>query len=145
MGIQKATLNELDSLTELFDLYRVFYEQTSNLEGAREFLKDRLTNQESVIFMAFDGDNPIGFVQLYPSFSSVSMMRSWVLNDLFVKGNARNKGFGEKLLKAAIAFAKETGAKGVSLETDKDNGNAQKLYEKIGFIRESNYFYYFSI
>ncbi|MBK5443102.1 MULTISPECIES: GNAT family N-acetyltransferase [unclassified Peribacillus] len=145
MGIQKATLNELDSLTELFDLYRVFYEQTSNLEGAREFLKERLTNEESVIFMAFDGDNPIGFVQLYPSFSSVSMMRSWVLNDLFVKGNARKKGFGEKLLKAAIAFAKETGAKGVSLETDKDNSNAQKLYEKIGFIRESNYFYYFSI
>ncbi|MFB7637934.1 GNAT family N-acetyltransferase [Peribacillus butanolivorans] len=145
MGIQKATLIELDSLTELFDLYRVFYEQTSNLEGAREFLKERLTNEESVIFMAFDGDNPIGFVQLYPSFSSVSMMRSWVLNDLFVKGNARKKGFGEKLLKAAIAFAKETGAKGVSLETDKDNGNAQKLYEKIGFIRESNYFYYFSI
>ncbi|MGG0288011.1 GNAT family N-acetyltransferase [Peribacillus butanolivorans] len=145
MGIQKATLNELDSLTELFDLYRVFYEQTSNLEGAREFLKERLTNEESVIFMAFDGDNPIGFVQLYPSFSSVSMMRSWVLNDLFVKGNARKKGFGEKLLKAAIAFAKETGAKGVSLETDNDNGNAQKLYEKIGFIRESNYFYYFSI
>ncbi|MGW6298551.1 GNAT family N-acetyltransferase [Peribacillus butanolivorans] len=145
MGIQKATLNELDSLTELFDLYRVFYEQTSNLEGAREFLKERLTNEESVIFMAFDGDNPIGFVQLYPSFSSVSMMRSWVLNDLFVKGNARKKGFGEKLLKAAISFAKETGAKGVSLETDKDNGNAQKLYEKIGFIRESNYFYYFSI
>ncbi|KQU24250.1 acetyltransferase [Bacillus sp. Leaf13] len=145
MGIQKATLNELDSLTELFDLYRVFYEQTSNLEGAREFLKERLTNEESVIFMAFDGDNPIGFVQLYPSFSSVSMMRSWVLNDLFVKGNARKKGFGEKLLKASIAFAKETGAKGVSLETDKDNGNAQKLYEKIGFIRESNYFYYFSI
>ncbi|MFF2588778.1 GNAT family N-acetyltransferase [Peribacillus butanolivorans] len=145
MGIQKATLNELDSLTELFDLYRVFYEQTSNLEGARDFLKERLTNEESVIFMAFDGDNPIGFVQLYPSFSSVSMMRSWVLNDLFVKGNARKKGFGEKLLKAAIAFAKETGAKGVSLETDKDNGHAQKLYEKIGFIRESNYFYYFSI
>ncbi|MFD4816657.1 GNAT family N-acetyltransferase [Peribacillus butanolivorans] len=145
MGIQKATLNELDSLTELFDLYRVFYEQTSNFEGAREFLKERLTNEESVIFMAFDGDNPIGFVQLYPSFSSVSMMRSWVLNDLFVKGNARKKGFGEKLLKSAIAFAKETGAKGVSLETDKDNGNAQKLYEKIGFIRESNYFYYFSI
>ncbi|MBK5484505.1 GNAT family N-acetyltransferase [Peribacillus sp. TH16] len=145
MGIQKATLNELDSLTELFDLYRVFYEQTSNLEGAREFLKERLTNEESVIFMAFDGDNPIGFVQLYPSFSSVSMMHSWVLNDLFVKGNARKKGFGEKLLKAAIAFAKETGAKGVSLETDKDNSNAQKLYEKIGFIRESNYFYYFSI
>ncbi|MFD6440994.1 GNAT family N-acetyltransferase [Peribacillus sp. NPDC060186] len=145
MSINKATLNELDTLTELFDLYRVFYEQTSNPEGAREFLKERLTNEESVIFMAYDEENPIGFVQLYPTFSSVSMMRSWVLNDLFVKENARKKGFGEKLLKAAIIFAKETGAKGVSLETAKDNNNAQKLYEKIGFIKESNYFYYFSI
>ncbi|TKH04333.1 GNAT family N-acetyltransferase [Peribacillus simplex] len=145
MSIQKATLHELESLTELFDLYRVFYEQTSDPGRAREFLRERLTNGESVVFMAFDEGNPIGFVQLYPSFSSVSMMRSWVLNDLFVKESARKKGFGEELLNAAIAFARETGAKGVSLETGKDNVNAQKLYEKIGFARESNHFYYYTI
>ena len=145
MSIQKATLHELESLTELFDLYRVFYEQTSDPGRAREFLRERLTNGESVVFMAFDEGSPIGFVQLYPSFSSVSMMRSWVLNDLFVKESARKKGFGEGLLNAAIAFARETGAKGVSLETGKDNVNAQKLYEKIGFARESNHFYYYTI
>ncbi|MEH7504445.1 GNAT family N-acetyltransferase [Neobacillus drentensis] len=145
MIIQKATLKELDSLTELFDLYRVFYEQRPNLEGAREFLKARIMNDESVVFLAFDGNNPVGFVQLYPSFSSVSMMRSWVLNDLYVKEQFRGKGAGEKLIHKAIQFAKETGAKGVMLETDKENLNAQRLYEKIGFERESNYFYYFSI
>ncbi|CAH0152578.1 MULTISPECIES: GNAT family N-acetyltransferase [Peribacillus] len=145
MSIQKATLHELESLTELFDLYRVFYEQTSDPGRAREFLRERLTNGESVVFMAYDEGHPIGFVQLYPSFSSVSMMRSWVLNDLFVKESARKKGFGEELLNAAITFARETGAKGVSLETGKDNVNAQKLYEKIGFVRESNHFYYFTI
>ncbi|MGG0788957.1 GNAT family N-acetyltransferase [Peribacillus simplex] len=145
MSIQKATLHELESLTELFDLYRVFYEQASDPGRAREFIRERLTNGESVVFMAYDEGNPIGFVQLYPSFSSVSMMRSWVLNDLFVKESARKKGFGEELLKAAITFARETGAKGVSLETSKDNVNAQKLYEKIGFVRESNHFYFFSI
>ncbi|MFE5426546.1 GNAT family N-acetyltransferase [Peribacillus simplex] len=145
MSIQKATLHELESLTELFDLYRVFYEQASDPGRAREFLRGRLTNGESVVFMAYDEGNPIGFVQLYPSFSSVSMMRSWVLNDLFVKESARKKGFGEELLNAAITFARETGAKGVSLETGKDNVNAQKLYEKIGFVRESNHFYFFSI
>ncbi|WHY55570.1 GNAT family N-acetyltransferase [Peribacillus simplex] len=145
MSIQKATLHELESLTELFDLYRVFYEQSSDLCRAREFLRERLTNGESVVFMAYDEGNPIGFVQLYPSFSSVSMMRSWVLNDLFVKESARKKGFGEELLNAAITFARETGAKGVSLETGKDNVNAQKLYEKFGFVRESNHFYYFTI
>ncbi|MFA1712075.1 GNAT family N-acetyltransferase [Peribacillus frigoritolerans] len=145
MSLQKATLHELESLTELFDLYRVFYEQTSDPGRAREFLRERLTKGESVVFMAFDEGIPIGFVQLYPSFSSVSMMRSWVLNDLFVKESARKKGFGEGLLNAAIAFARETGAKGVSLETGKENVNAQKLYEKIGFARESNHFYYYTI
>ncbi|MGE7904980.1 N-acetyltransferase family protein [Peribacillus sp. NPDC094092] len=145
MSIQKATLHELESLTELFDLYRVFYEQASDPGRAREFLRERLTNGESVVFMAHDEGNPIGFVQLYPSFSSVSMMRSWVLNDLFVKESARKKGFGEELLNAAITFARDAGAKGVSLETGKDNVNAQRLYERMGFVRESNHFYYFTI
>jgi ribosomal protein S18 acetylase RimI-like enzyme len=143
--IQKATLIELDSLAELFNLYRVFYEQKSDLEGARAFLKERLTNEESVIFIAHDGNNPLGFVQLYPSFSSVSMKRSWVLNDLYVKEHARGKGVGEQLIKTAIHFAIETGAKGIMLETGRENVNAQRLYEKIGFVKESNYFYYFSI
>lgn len=145
MIIQKATINELDSLTELFDLYRVFYEQASNLEGARKFLNERITNEESVVFIAYDGNNSLGFVQLYPSFSSVSMMQSWVLNDLYVIEHARGKGVGEKLMKKAIDFAKETGAKGVFLETGKENITAQRLYEKVGFKRESNYIYYFSI
>jgi ribosomal protein S18 acetylase RimI-like enzyme len=143
--IQRATINDLNSLSELFDSYRIFYKQESNFEGAKSFLKERLVNDESVIFIAYDETNPIGFVQLYPTFSSVSMKRSWVLNDLYVNASARKKGFGEKLIKKAIEFAEETGAKGVSLETGNDNVTAQSLYEKIGFKKESNYFYYFSI
>ena len=73
------------------------------------------------------------------------MKKSWVLNDLYVKKTARKKGFGEKLLKEAIHFAEETGAKGILLETNKENIPAQSLYEKIGFEREENYFYYFSV
>jgi ribosomal protein S18 acetylase RimI-like enzyme len=145
MSIQKATLNELDSLTELFDLYRLFYGQKSNPKGAMEFLKERLINEESVVFIAFDENNPVGFVQLYPLFSSVSMKRSWVLNDLYMKENARRKGFAEKLIKKAINFAKETGSKGILLETGKENLTAQRLYEKIGFTKDSNSYYYFSI
>ena len=145
MIIQKATLNELHSLCELFDLYRVFYEQPSNLKGAKEFLRERLVNEESVVFIALDEDDSLGFVQLYPSFSSISMQRTWILNDLFVKESSRRKGVGEKLLQASITFAEETGANGVSLETGKENVNAQRLYERFGFVKESNYFYHFSI
>lgn len=143
--IQRATINDLNSLSELFDSYRIFYKQESNLEGATSFLKERLVNDESVVFIAYDETYPVGFVQLYPTFSSVSMKRSWVLNDLYVNASARKKGFGEKLIKRAIEFAEETGAKGVSLETGEDNLTAQSLYEKIGFKKELNYFYYFSI
>jgi ribosomal protein S18 acetylase RimI-like enzyme len=145
MSIKKTTIEDLNSLTELFDSYRVFYQQESNLEGAKSFLKERLINEESVIFIAYDEHNPVGFVQLYPTFSSVSMKKSWVLNDLFVNASARKRGFGEKLIQKAIGFAQETGAKGLSLETGQDNAAAQRLYEKIGFKKETNYFYYFSL
>lgn len=145
MHIQQATLHELDSLTELFDLYRGFYKQQSDLEGAKKYLKERLINEESIVFIAFDGENPVGFAQLYPSFSSLSMKRSWVLNDLYVKETARKKGIAEKLIKQAINLAEETGAKGVLLETGEDNLPARNLYEKIGFVKESNIFYYFSV
>ncbi|WHY88746.1 GNAT family N-acetyltransferase [Neobacillus novalis] len=145
MKIQKATLHDLDALTELFDLYRLFYQQKSDLEGARGFLKERLTNEESRVFIAYDNQNPVGFVQLYPTFSSVSMKRSWLLNDLYVKEEVRGQGVGGNLLKEAIHFAESTGAKGVLLETTEDNKKAQRLYEKVGFKKESNYFYYFSI
>ena len=145
MIIQKASLNELEPLTELFNLYRLFYKQESDLEGARQFLKERISNKESVAFIALNDNKPLGFVHLYPAFSSVSMKRSWILNDLYVKEEARGKGVGEKLLTTAIQFAKQTEAKGLFLETANDNYNAQRLYEKIGFKKETNFFYYYSI
>lgn len=145
MTIVPATINDLDALTELFDLYRQFYQQGSDMDSARAFLNDRLKNEESVVFMAFDDSEAIGFVQLYPSFSSVSMKQTWVLNDLYVKEEGRGKGFGEALIRRAIAFAEESGAKGVLLETGRDNVTAQRLYEKMGFVQETNHFYFFSV
>ena len=145
MQIHQATINDLDSLTELFDFYRLFYKQESDLKGAREFLKERLTKNESVIFIAYEDGKPVGFTQLFPSFSSVSMQKSLVLNDLYVKETARRKGVAKELINRAIALAKETKAKGILLETGKENVNAQKLYEMIGFTKESNYYYYYSL
>ncbi|WP_313890860.1 GNAT family N-acetyltransferase [Psychrobacillus sp.] len=145
MSIRKATLQDLDSLTELFDLYRIFYRQDSNVGAARNFIEERLRKEDSVIFIAYEGDSAVGFVQLYPSFSSVSMKRLWILNDLYVTFSGRGKGFGDRLIKETIAYAEQTGAKGILLETEKENIPAQKLYEKIGFHKETNHFYFFSL
>ncbi|MFZ3589877.1 GNAT family N-acetyltransferase [Bacillus sp. DJP31] len=145
MKIIIATLDELDSVVELFNQYRMFYKQASDLIGAQEFLRKRIENKESVIFLATHEDKPVGFTQLFPMFSSVSMKRTWILNDLFVSESARRLGVGEALIDAAIGYGTDTFAKGILLETGNENVKAQALYEKIGFKREESYFYFYSL
>lgn len=136
MDIIRATLDHLDAVAPLFDGYRQFYQQPSDLAAARSFLQARLSQGESVIFLAEIQGRPAGFTQLYPSWSSVSMRRLWVLNDLFVHPDFRQRGVGEGLLERARQFAIETDAKGLMLETAVDNLSAQRLYERLGWVRE---------
>lgn len=140
--VLRATFAHLDALVSLFDGYRQFYKQPSDLEGSRRFLQERLSKGESVIFLAQSGGQARGFTQLYPSFSSVSMKRLWILNDLFVVPEARGQGVGEALLERARSFAIETGAKGLMLETAVDNTPAQRLYERLGWQRDTHFYVY---
>ena len=145
MIINKATLKDLDLITPLFDLYRQFYKQSSDPDSAKEFLSARISNNESVIFWALDEDNiaGMGFVQLYPIFSSVGMKRLWLLNDLYVHEDYRKTGVGEALMDKAREFATETKAKGIILETEKTNAQAQNLYDKLGYKRDKDHFYFY--
>lgn len=140
--IIQATLSNLTELAILFDTYRQFYEQESDLTLAKNFLRQRIENNESIIFMAYDDGKALGFTQLYPSFSSVSAQRLWILNDLFVIFESRGKGIGEALLLKAQSFVRKTNAKGLSLETHKINP-AQKLYERLGWQNDQDYLHYF--
>jgi len=142
MKVIRATPDHLAQLSQLFDLYRVFYEQTSNLDAAKAFLKDRFRNSDSIIFIAIASDGTgLGFTQLYPSFSSVSMMSTYILNDLFVTSEARKKGVGEALIAKAKHVVISQGAKGLTLETALDNP-AQKLYVRLGFTKDSDVNHY---
>ena len=141
ISIRQAVLADLDTLSVLFDGYRQFYGRESNVAAAKNFLFDRFNRAESVVFIAFDGSTPIGFTQLYPSFSSVSIDRIYILNDLFVSEFGRRKGAGSKLLSAAIAFAKSTGAIRLGLSTAFDNTTAQALYAAGGWQRDADFFY----
>jgi ribosomal protein S18 acetylase RimI-like enzyme len=134
--IQTATFEHLNDLAPLFDAYRVFYQETSDLERARNFLLERIQNFDSVIYLAYNGKKPLGFTQLYPSFSSVSTNRLWILNDLYVIAEARGLRVGERLIERAFQLARDTNAKGLQLETAHTNLSGQKLYERLGFERE---------
>jgi ribosomal protein S18 acetylase RimI-like enzyme len=141
--VRPAGLSDLDALVPLFDGYRQFYEQQSDLRGARAFLQERLERAESVIFIATRGTTALGFTQLYPSFSSVSMKRLWILNDLFVAPDGRRQGVGARLLQRAREFAAETETKGLELTTARDNLSAQALYESQGWARDNVFMTYY--
>ncbi len=142
MTIITATLDHIDELASLFDGYRVFYKQDSNIEAARNFLANRFENKDSVLFLALDETGKgLGFTQLYPSFSSVSMQRTYILNDLFVSEKARGQKIGVGLLEHAKAFAIKEGSKGLTLETATNNP-AQKLYERLGWEKDTDVFHY---
>ena len=140
--VRKAAITDLDAITDLFDAYRVFYKQKTDKKSAKAFLKARFEQQQSVIFIAKKSGVVVGFTQLYPIFSSVSMQKMFVLNDLYVDANERKQGIGEKLLIVAQKYATTNNWKGLTLETASDNP-AQKLYERLGWQKDDNEYHYF--
>jgi GNAT superfamily N-acetyltransferase len=142
MNIIRAQLHHTDLIAPLFDAYRQFYKADPDLEASREFIHQRLSNNESIIFLALDYDEAIGFVQLYPLFASVALQSLWLLNDLYVDSSARKQGTGEALMHKAEDFARETNSRGLFLRTATDNIPAQRLYERCGWVRDERFYRY---
>lgn len=142
--ITQVKSEDLVEVVPLFDQYRMFYEQASDLSGAYTFLQERLLSKESILYIARnESGDAVGFTQLYPSFSSVSMKRVWILNDLYVLPQARHTGVAKRLLEAAQALAVQTEAKGIALSTANDNYLAQHLYEAFGYKKDKDFLSYF--
>lgn len=144
ISVKRATLENLSEISELFNSYRVFYKQDSNLDLAINFISERMKNKESVIFYASnENGEALGFTQLYPTFSSVSAKSFWILCDLYVSSAARRLGVGKKLMETAKVFAIENNSKGIALETGANNVKAQALYESLGYERDAEVYNYF--
>ena len=142
MTVRNAAINDIEKLAILFDAYRVFYEKDSDLNEAKKFLLERITNNESRIIIAIDKEDMVGFVQLYPIFSSTRMKKLWLLNDLFVDENHRGKGISKQLIEQCKDLCNDTGACGLILETSKTNTTGNSLYVKTNFILDENHNYY---
>jgi len=142
MNIRELEITDLDAVSVLFDQYRVFYRKKSDVESAKLFLSERLSQGESEVFVCEYENKIVGFVQLYPLFSSTRMKKLWLLNDLFVNSNYRGKGISVKLIERAKKLVRETGAFGMFLETEKSNDIGNNLYPRTGFElnKASNYY-----
>ena len=142
ISVRQAILSDIEALVPLFDGYRQFYGRESDLRGAREFLLARFNHGESTVFIAHEAGVAVGFAQLYPSFSSASLVRTFILNDLFVNESHRKNGVGKHLIAAAVEFAKSLGALRLTLATAVDNKPAQALYHSSGWKRDEQFVVY---
>ena len=138
--IKEAGIGDIQYVAPLFNAYRVFYKQPADMEAATDFLYERISKEESTIFIAFLDEEAVGFTQLYPIFSSVSLKPALLLNDLFVAENVRQQGIANALLNKAKEYGNKTGAKWLLLETAFDNYKAQSVYEKNGWIKQTDFF-----
>jgi ribosomal protein S18 acetylase RimI-like enzyme len=143
LQISLATPADVGDAAPLFDAYRQFYRKPPDIEAARRFLFARLSKSESVLFLARQEDRAVGFVHLYPVFSSVNLTRQWILNDLYVLPEARKTGVARALLEHARQLAEGTRANCLTLETASDNLAAQGLYESLGWQRDEEFLRYY--
>ena len=143
VAVRQATIFDLELIVPLFDAYRQFYRRPSDPDLARRFLLERFQHHESIIFVAVSREgSALGFTQLFPSFSSLAAERSFILNDLFVSPEARRNRVGSMLLEAAARFGREVGAVRLTLSTEVTNHTAQALYEREGWRRQTEFYFY---
>lgn len=139
MIVRRATVEDLQQLSVLFDEYRQFYGTSSNLKESYSFLKQRFENQESVIFIHIKDDKFTGFVLLYLGFSSVACSTFYILDDVYVTPVFRRQGSAKQLIDTAIQFARQQNAQRISLETQKNNYHSHQLYEQLGFVKDNEF------
>lgn len=137
-----AEAEDIAKVAILFDLYRQFYGQVSDLNGATNFLQTRLSRAESIIITAAVANKTVGFTQLYPLFSSVRMKPVYLLNDLFVDPSFRKQGIATQLIEKAKELCKSKGFAGISLETEKTNIQGNRLYPALGFELDVDHNFY---
>lgn len=142
IAIAPAGVDDLDVLLPLFQGYLEFYQRRHDAAAVRAFLGARLAQAQSTVFLARIAGRPVGFVQLYPAFASLSLRPSWILNDLYVVADARGQGVAEALMQRARALAVDTGACEIFLQTARDNAPAQRLYDRLGYARDDHFLVY---
>lgn len=130
--ISYGTPDDTEQLANLIDLYRKFYGEKSDINLSLQFIRERLYLGDTKVILAKIEDNVIGFVQLFPSFSTVTLQRLWILNDLYVVETWRSQEVGLKLLQAAKSFALKHGAKQLFIEGAKENTELYMFTRNLG-------------
>ena len=143
LQIKIAQPDDFEKIGEVFNLYRQFYEKESNIEACKNYIHERLINNEAQIFYIENEKECMGITQLYTTFDSLELSKKIILYDLFVRSEYRNKGIGRMLMNAAKSFAEKKGVTSIELSTSINNKNAQSLYESLEYQRDTEFYDYY--
>jgi ribosomal protein S18 acetylase RimI-like enzyme len=144
-AIERARAEDTGSIAPLFDAYRQFYGAAPDHAGALAFIAARLERAESVVLIAralprsSEPSRVVGFAQLYPSFSSVSLGPIVVLNDLFVLPSWRRSSVARSLVEESARHGERVGAIRIHLSTQLTNEPALRLYQSLGFVADHEF------
>lgn len=146
MKYRLANKGDLESLSVLFHEYRntsISLENLAQLADTQAWVEARFDHDDAVFILAIDDEKIVAFITLYQGFSSVSLQKYWILNDLYVRVSVRGKSCAKGLMVFAHDYAVTTGAKGIELETGEHNMIAQNLYAGLGYVQNTHYKHYF--
>lgn len=104
-------------------------------------LEEIIESDTTVLFAARSGQEIVGLLTL-AIFRIPTGVRAWI-EDVVVDNQARGKGVGDALNRAALAEAERRGAKTVDLTSRPSREAANRLYQRLGFKqRDTNVYRY---
>ncbi len=134
----KSTIRKMiyEDKPQVLEMMRVFYASPALITNGSEeiFLKDieNCVNENPYLegFVIEDSNGIQGYAMVAKSFSTEFGKPCIWIEDIYLKQEHRGKGLGKKLLE----FITEKYQNCIfRLEAEKENENAIKLYEKLGF------------
>jgi len=110
--------------------------QDAFLTGVERLLDDPDTDY--LLGFSHADSPPHGVVQLRFRHGLWRAGADCLVEDVFVREEARGSGLGRALMDAAVARARERGARRMELDVNEANPAAVALYESLGFSATSN-------
>ena len=123
----------------LFDLYRQHYGERSQAAACADWLTEHLSQGRLRVYLAHDGDRPVGICLVAPMPASLRLASFWQVRDLYAAPTHRRRGVATALLTRVRDEAAAAGAIRVSLSTEAGNAAALAVYEGLGFTAVEGY------
>ncbi|EJR57973.1 N-acetyltransferase family protein [Bacillus zanthoxyli] len=130
--IFEANYDDRETVINLIRMYMEFYEKPVHEKSSLDTLVNTIIKNKDLglFYVCTVNKEPVGFATLYTTFSTLSMGRAMILNDLFVIPDYRKLGVGDMLFNTCKKYVQDNNYAYMEWVTAKDNIVAQNFYKK---------------